>query len=319
MKKFKPDYSKYQVGRPGLLRRFRSSLVEFAGRRGRTGTVRPRVAVTARQDRGKPGGLYRTGILFLLLTLVVGIGGWYCLQFLERSDIFRLTMVSVQGTRMTQKQQILDLGVIEQGINLLSFDIDLARKRISSHPWVESVRIKRTWPSTLEVLVREYRPLAMVNIENERGRILYYIDHRGKVFAEVNSSQDLDFPVITGIETSGMSAGTAIPDTGPAADAFRFLRLAARGNPIVPLQTISEVHVSPEKGLIVYLVDNPFPIYMGYDNVKTRYYQLVKLLERLYRKKKVEEIKEIRMDYFEDRILVARVEPYKSERNRRTR
>jgi hypothetical protein len=209
---------------------------------------------------------------------------------------------------MTQKQQILNLGAIEQGINLLSFDIDLAEKQIRTHPWIDSVKVKRTWPSTLEVLVREYRPLAMLNIENEKGGILYYIDHRGKIFAPVDTSQDLDFPVITGIETTGMPEGSVIPDKGSAAEAFRFLRLAARGNPIVPLQTISEVHISPKKGLIVYLVDNPFPIYMGKNEVDTRYYLLVKLLERLYRKKKVEEIKEIRMDYFEDRILVARVE-----------
>jgi hypothetical protein len=311
MKRFKPDYSKYQAGRPGLLRRFWSSVSDFVSRAGRGGKVRPPVAVVSRRDKQISGSWYKTTMLFLLLSLVIGTGGWYCVQFLERSDIFRLTMVSVQGTRMTQKQQILKLGAIEQGINLLSFDIDLAEKRINSHPWIDSVKIKRTWPSTLEVLVREYRPLAMVNIDNEKGGVLYYIDHRGKIFSRVNTSQDLDFPVITGIETTGMPEGSVIPDKGPAAEAFRFLRLAARGNPIVPLQTISEVHISPEKGLVVYLVDNPFPIYMGYDKINTRYYQLVKLLERLYRKKKVEEIKEIRMDYFEDRILVAKVEPYK--------
>ncbi len=47
---------------------------------------------------------------------------------------------------------------------------------------------------------------------------------------------------------------------------------------------------------------------MGYDTINTRYYQLVKLLERLYRKKKIQEIKEIRMDYQEGRILVAKLE-----------
>ena len=100
-----------------------------------------------------------------------------------------------------------------------------------------------------------------------------------------------------------------IGDKGLVAQAFQFLHLAAKGNPIVPLQTISEVNVSPEKGIVVYLVDRPFPIYMGYDKISTRYYQLVKLLERLYRKKKIQEIKEIRMDYQEGRILVAKMEP----------
>jgi len=295
--------------RLGLFSRLCSSFANFLKRSGRGRKVRPQAAVVAQQRSGRLGEFSRTSILILLLTVAVGVGGWYCRQVLAGSDIFRLTTVSVQGNRMTQKNRILDLGGIEQGVSLLSFDIDHAEERISSLPWIEGAEISRSWPSTLEVRVHEYRPLAMVNIDNEKGGTLYYIDQLGKVFAPVDNSQDLDFPVITGIESAGISTGTTIADKGLAAEAFRFLRLAARGNPIVPLQMISEVQVSPEKGLIVYLVDSPFPIYMGYDNIKTRYYQLVKLLERLYRKKKVEEIKEIRMDYYEDRILVAKLEP----------
>jgi len=276
-------------------------------KKGWPGKGTPRPAVVAQQRSRQLGYLSRTALLALLLVIGLCVGGWYCHLLLERSDIFRLTTVSVQGNRMTKKAEILDLASIEQGISLLGFDIELAEERILRHPWVERVEILRSWPSSLEVRVHEYRPLAMVNVENEQGRNLYYIDQHGKIFAQVESSQDLDFPVITGLDL----VGAAIADKGLAAEAFSFLLLAARGNPIVPLQTISEVHVSPEKGLVVYLVDRPFPIYMGYDNITTRYYQLVKLLERLYRKRKVKEIKEIRMDYYEDRILVAKLEPYK--------
>jgi len=309
MTKYKPKYTKPGAGRPGLLSRLFSSVIGILNRSDRGRRVKPQAAVVDQQRKWQRGEFSRTGTLFLLLAVALGVGGWFCRQVLDSSDIFRLTTVAVQGNRMTQKTQILDLGGIEQGISLLSFDIDLAEERISSHPWIDNAEISRTWPSTLEVRVYEYRPLAMVNIESETGRNLYYIDQRGKVFALVDNSQDLDFPVISGIESAGKLQGSIVADEGLAAEAFRFLRLAARGNPIVPLQTISEVHVSPEKGLVVYLVDRPFPIYMGYDNINTRYYQLVKLLERLYRKKKIQEIKEIRMDYYEDRVLVAKLEP----------
>lgn len=305
MKKYKPRYTKPGAGRPGLLSRLCSFVAGILKRSDRGRRVKPQSAVVAQQRKWQFVKFSRVGTLFLLLAVVLGVGGWYCHQILDSSDIFRLTTVSVQGNRMTEKVQILDLGGIEQGISLLSFDLDLAEERIRRHPWIENVVISRSWPSALEVRVHEYRPLAMVNIDNETGRSLYYIDRRGEVFAPVDNSQDLDFPVITGIE----STGTIIADNALAAEAFRFLRLAAQGNPIVPLQTISEIHVSPEKGLVVYLVDSPFPIYMGYDNITTRYYQLVKLLERLYRKKKIQDIKEIRMDYYEDRILVAKLEP----------
>ena len=264
--------------------------------------------VVGQQKKPLFGEFPRTGFLFVLLAFALGAGGWQLRKALDGSEIFRLTTVSVQGTRMTNKAQILDLGGIEQGLSLLSFDVDLARERISGNPWIDSVEIIRDWPSSLIVRVQESKPLAMINIEGEMGRSLYYVDGLGKIFARVDQGQDLDYPVLTGIESTGKVVGSVLGTQGLAAEAFRFLRLAARGNPIVPLQTISEVNVSPGKGLIVYLVDSPFPIYMGYSDIRSRYYELVKLLERLYRKKKIEAIKEIRMDYYEDRILVAKVE-----------
>ena len=193
------------------------------------------------------------------------------------------------------------------GRDLLSFDVAQAVERISQHPWIDRVAIQRVWPSTLRIRVFEHQPLTMINIEHEKNGNLYYVDRKGLVFAPVENMNDLDFPVITGVKIEGRVIGTSLADKGIAEEAFQFLRLAEQGNPIVPLQTISEIHVSRDQGLILYIVDRPFPIYMGNENIQTGYDQLVKLLERLYRKKKIAEIKEIRMGYQKGRILVAKV------------
>ncbi len=308
MAKYTPRYCRSGQRRWGVFRRLLSVGRDVLKKPFQKKAARPQSVIVGRQQNRLFGEFSRTGLLFVLLACVLGAGGWQLRKVLDSSEIFRLTTVSVQGTRMTSKAQILDLGGIEQGLSLLSFDADLAQERISGNPWIDSVEIIRDWPSSLIVRVHEFKPLAMINIEGELGRSLYYVNGQGKIFARVDKGQDLDYPVLTGIESTGKVVGSVLGDRGLAAEAFRFLRLAARGNPIVPLQTISEVNVSPGKGLIVYLVDSPFPIYMGYSDIRTRYYQLVKLLERLYRKKKIEEIKEIRMDYYEDRILVAKVE-----------
>jgi hypothetical protein len=263
--------------------------------------------VVEQQAKGRMKKFSGTGTAVLLAALCVA-GTWLCYTGLDRSDIFRLTTVSVRGTRMTDQAQILDLAGIEQGMGLLSLDVVLAEKRIRRHPWIDQVTIQRLWPSTLQIQVSEHQPLFMLNIEHEKGADLYYVDRNRRVFAPVECGYDLDFPVVTGIKMQGEVLGMTLPDKGLAGKAFQFLHLAARGNPIVPLQTISEVQVSGGQGLVVYLVDRPFPIYMGHGNIRTSYYQLVKLLERLYRKKKIHVIKEIRMDYQEGRILVAKVD-----------
>ncbi|RUM41852.1 MAG: hypothetical protein DSY70_00470 [Desulfobulbus sp.] len=308
MRKYTPKYRRPGTGRLRKSTEKLSLLTTrlkdlFSFRRKKIQTV-----AVARQQKWQIGHFSKKGGLVILACIAVLACGVYFRQVLQKSDIFRLSTLSVQGNQQVKKAKILDLGGIEQGVNLLAFDTQRSEDAISKHPWIESVKIERSWPSALTIRVHEYRPLAMINIDQENDRGLYYVDRKGRVFAKVEKGHELDFPVITGVDSIEKVTGTVIAGTGLAAEAFRFIRLASRGNPIIPLQTISEVNVSPGKGIIVYLVDRPFPIYMGFDGMQTKYYQLVKLLGRLYRKKKLQEIREIRMDYFKNRILVAKVE-----------
>ncbi len=249
-------------------------------------------------------------LLLVLVLLFVGAGRWG-FRTLEGSGVFSVRRVIVQGNRMSNEAQIRTLAEIKQGDQLFSVTPEEIAKRVRQHPWVDQVEVERVWPDTLTIRIYEHRPLALVNIEGKQPG-LYYLDHHGIIFAQVESLQDIDYPVITGLVPSGESGAVSGLDLGEdamAEDVCDFLHVAARGNPILPLQSISEIHVTREKGIIVYLVEHPFPIYVGYGNVEKRYYQLVKLLERFYRKKRIEGIEEIRMDYHQGRILVARSEP----------
>jgi len=304
---FKPKYPRKRKQRSGWIWRLPENLASWIRRPGRVRRHRPQVAVG--RQRHSLGWINSKSMLVAVCVCVafaVSVFSGY--RFLDQSDIFRLSSVKVSGLRMVRRNEILDSGGIEIGMGLFSFDVAAAARKISAHPWIAKVSLVRSWPSTLEIHVQEYRPLAMINVENGSENALFYVDPQGKVFARVTGNDDLDFPVITGLETENEVLGTIIGAQGIAAKALLFLRLAARGNPILPLQSVSEVHVSPARGLIVYLVDRPFPIYMGDRAVKQRHNLLVKLLERLYRKKKFKELKEIRMDYGKEQILVAKVE-----------
>jgi len=249
-------------------------------------------------------------LLLVLVMLFVGVGRWG-FQTLERSGTFSVRRVTVLGNRMSNEAQIRTLADIKQGDQLFRVPPEEIAERVRQHPWVDQVEVERVWPDTLTIRVHEYRPLAMINIEGKQ-QGLYYFGHQGVIFAPVEPLQDIDYPVITGFvppDGSEDVSGLGLGEDAIAEDVHGFLHVAARGNPILPLQSISEIHVDREKGIIVYLVEHPFPIYVGYGNVEKRYYQLVKLLERFYRKGEIEGIKEIRMDYHEGRILVARSEP----------
>ncbi len=307
MAAFKPKYPRNRKQGSGWIWRLPETLATWFRRPGRVRRHRPQVTV-GRQRLGLSWINSKSMLLAVGICVACAVSVFSGYRFLNKSDIFRLSSVKVSGLSKVCRNEILDSGGIEIGMSLFSLDVASAARQISAHPWVAKVSLVRSWPSTLEIHVQEYRPLAMINVENGAENDLYYVDPQGKVFARVTGNDDLDFPVITGLGADNEALGTIIGTEGIAAKALLFLRLAARGNPILPLQSVSEVHVSPARGLIVYLVDRPFPIYMGDRDVKHRRDLLVKLLERLYRKKKFEELKEIRMDYGKEQIMVTRVE-----------
>lgn len=251
--------------------------------------------------------------LFLVCVVVafgiglLGTGTWLTHRWLIQSPVFRLTEIRINGFEKTNERMILDLAQLRQGVNLFGFDVQAAETRIAAHPWIEDVSMRRQWPSTVTITVKEQQPFALVNIEEGQEKQLHYLNRRGYVFARVGQGEELDFPVITGalkhqIETDALIQGSL------ADLAFNLLLLAARGNAVLPVQTISEVHLDPEQGLILYLVDQPFPVYFGKDRLQTKYYRLVNVLEHLYARKQINAVKEIRMDYANDKVLVTGTE-----------
>lgn len=247
-------------------------------------------------------------VVVLLFGIITGLMGWGVHKIVVRSDVFRLTEVEVHGNMVTTTQQLLDTGAIEQGQSLVAVDCGEVAGAIARLPWIDKVKVKKHWPSALEISVKEHRPLALVHHASPQGSNLYYANSRGELFARLQAGQDYDFPVITGGKTERIGAYERLTADSPSASALLLLKLAAKGNAILPVQSISEVHVDPREGLVVYLVDHPFPIYFGVENVHTKYYRLVKILERLYRKEQITGISSIRMDYMENKILVARAE-----------
>jgi len=292
----------------GVPSRFSKLLALLRRRDPKAAPFRPQGLVTGSQ---RAGHLKRFGQMILVIVGLAGVLAvmvWGGSRLLLRSDIFRLTDIRVSGTRITTERQILDLAGVQQGSSLLQFNAKAAEARIAANPWVEQVKINAQWPSTLTIVISEYQPFALANIEEGKERRLRYVSRDGHVFSEVGSGQEFDFPVITGLVQQKDIKADQFIKGGLAEAACSFLAMAAKGNAILPVQSVSEVHVDPQQGLVLYLLDRPFPVYCGKDRLQTKYFRLVRVLEQLYAKKQVDAVKEIRMDYADDKILVAGAE-----------
>ena len=249
--------------------------------------------------------LFLITFLLLVLSLGLGLSARQLYQGLCDNDFFQITAVKIDGNKMTSKKQIATLSRVDIHSNLLALNTAQIESLLESHPWIAKADVIRDWPNRLLINVKEKRPVALLSRETG----LFYLDHKGQMIAAASSSQELDFPVVTGFQNFPFNATGSSQIPASLQDILALLKLADRNKSIQFEQSISEIHFSKKGELILYLLDRPFPIYLGTDGkISTRYYRLVKVLKDLYKTREFSKVSYIRMDYQKDTILVGKLE-----------
>ncbi len=241
-----------------------------------------------------------------LVALVTVGGGSPLAGLLHGITFLQVHTLEVRGNTAISRARLRELsGVVEYKTSMIGMDVDEIKGQVEADPWVSEAKVSRSWPSTVTIDVVEHRPVAMVNSGGANDSQLYYTDASGESFLPVMTGKDLDYPVITGLDSIGAQAERE----SVFAEIMIFLKRTERNNPNLPTQSVSEIHVTAKGEMIVYLVDHPFPIYFGKGDTAVKYTRLVKVLENLYRKSedgmKISQVEYIRMDYLEDKVLVA--------------
>lgn len=252
----------------------------------------------------------RAGLIILLVFLggvgvkYSGIGQVIGAGFAE-IEYFHLKNLDISGCRVTDKGSVRKLAGLDYNTSLLTLEKEAVSSRIAQNPWIASARVTVKWPDGLEIIVREHKPEAIIALGETGHKSLYYVSNRGLPFTRVSLDDELDYPVITGLS----SMEELEEDIETRKDVFTFLKQAKRNNPRLPIQGVSEIHINDQKELVIYMVDHPFPIYMGKGEMKSKYRQLLSVLEVLYRKHskgaKISKVASIRMDYYGDKALVS--------------
>ncbi len=249
----------------------------------------------------------------LLLTLCLGCaavlffksGGFSLFgMLLEDIDYFRITEIRVEGCRNSTPDEIRAASGVTVSASLLSVDQKQITENVRKESlWVDQINVARQWPDTLILKVREFKPHALIAIGEEGRAELYYLDSKGHAFIKTAYGMDLDFPVITGLEEGDLESAAKELDAP-----LDLLRLAGTNNPNLPVQSISELHVDDEEGLVLYLVEHPFPIFFGDGDIKKNYLRLRKVLEMLYKPRRtgmdIGRVAYIKMDYLKDKVIV---------------
>jgi cell division protein FtsQ len=283
---------------------FRSRLKQIFSRFSRS----QRTNVTGKDPRKAARRIFLLKFCAALICLIAMLyaGRGRLAGFISGVEYFEVQgNVAIEGCRVTSPAEIRELGEIRYHTNLFGLDLRKLEAIIGRHPWVSEVKTHRNWPNRLLIQIVEHTPEALILQGDPGKQQLYYMDMKGVPFVPVKPGQDLDLPVVTGSENmQGPAERKAIFN-----DVAQFLKLVKTNNPNLPAQSVSEIHLDKTEGMVVYLVENPFPIFFGTGSVGKKYKQLQDVLGVLYKQRKegmlISQVEYIRMDYLTNKVLVA--------------
>ena len=114
----------------------------------------------------------------LFLAGVIGYLLFAGYNFLISTPRFQIQNVTFQGNHVLNNSQILEwLGPVI-GKNLISIDLVRLNKRLSEHPWVQTVSIQRIFPQGLEFELTERVPYARIKKDPT-----YLLDNSGSILS----------------------------------------------------------------------------------------------------------------------------------------
>ncbi len=203
--------------------------------------------------------------------------------------------ISVRGNKRLSKGEVLAVMSGLRGESLLTTDLDFWRRRMMRSPWVRDAALRRTLPSTVEVVIFEREPVGIGRINGET----YLVDEGGVVIDQYGPQYaDLDLPVIDGLTASPDDDGSSV-DAARAELAARFIA-AVRGRPDVARQ-VSQIDVADLHNAAVILNGDPAVIYVGEDQFLQRLQSYVQLAPTL--RQRVPDIDYVDLR-FDERIYV---------------
>lgn len=95
-------------------------------------------------------------------------------------------------------REIGALASIPSDKNLFFINLYDVGRRVSLHPWVKHVSVRRKFPDTLSIRLTEYTPEAILETGNGES---YYLSREGDVFKKLEGDDARDFPKISGFDT----------------------------------------------------------------------------------------------------------------------
>lgn len=260
-----------------------------ADRRFRRAHVKP--GRRRRDWRGHVKPLVKIG--FLLAAL--GYGLYRGANIALHSRVLQVDRIIVRGNDRLSKGEVLAVLNGLRGASLVWTDLDVWRRKLLASPWVRDAALRRSLPSTVEVVVSERQPVGIGRLHGD----MYLVDDRGIVIDQYGPQYaDLDLPIVDGL-APGTAEGGSMTDPARAELAARIIA-SLKARPDLA-RKVSQLDVADLHNASVILAGDPAVVYIGEDQFLPRLRSYAELSAALH--ERVEHIDYVDLR-FDGRIYV---------------
>jgi len=178
-----------------------------------TSSRRPRSEAERRAEepderRSPTRGRYLARRWMALLVVLTVVAVAYLVMF---TSLLGVRSVEVIGVKEIPKDAVLKAAAIEQGTPMVRLDAEEAAARVAALPRVFEVVVERSWPSTVEILVTERTPVAVLMV----GAAAHLVDRTGLDYAKAKTRPPgLPTLAITGVGPDDPATKAAVTVLG---------------------------------------------------------------------------------------------------------
>lgn len=217
--------------------------------------------------------------------VLVALGGNEAWKWAHTARQFALSDVKVVGHGEATDVELVRLGGVLLGQNLVAMDVRAMERSIATHPWVKSVSVTRRFPSHLTIQVVEHRAIATLTLGE-----LYLVNEEAEPFKRIKPGDAVDLPLVTGLDRDALTERRE----DALASLHRALNLieAYAAQPGVEAQPLSEVNLHPEG--ITAVTATGQEIEFGEGDVLPKLERLARVRKELHARAMVAEV--IRLD-----------------------
>jgi cell division septal protein FtsQ len=258
---------------------------------------RTHVKPSRRRSRGS--GRFPALVRYAAVALAVAYIGYRGSTMLAHAHVLQIDRIVVRGNERLSQGEVLAVLSGLRGESLLWTDLDVWRERLLASPWVRDAALRRTLPSTVEVVVSERQPVGIGRLNGD----MYLVDERGTIIDQYGPEYaDLDLPIVDGL------AAPAGEDDGEGGGLVDAARAELAGRVIGALRAradvgrrLSQVDVRDLHDARVILSGDPAVIALGEDQFLARLQSYLELAPALHDRVPAIDYVDVR---FENRIYV---------------